>query len=74
MGFRYIEGPDEGLFRKRFHRGLAETIPRTLKRWRERGMVRRDKVALSKGGLLFLDPFLVDCFMELEDGEQGIKH
>jgi oxygen-independent coproporphyrinogen-3 oxidase len=66
MGFRYMEGPDEGLFRKRFHQGLAEAIPRTLGRWQERDLVRRDKTALTREGLLFLNPFLVDCFRELE--------
>jgi oxygen-independent coproporphyrinogen-3 oxidase len=66
MGFRYVEGPDEALFRKRFRRSLTETIPGTLRRGRERGLVRRDKPALTKGGLLFLDPFLLECFRELE--------
>jgi oxygen-independent coproporphyrinogen-3 oxidase len=67
MGFRYAEGPDEALFRKRFRCGLKETIPGTLKRWRERGLVRQDKTALTKEGLLFLDRFLLECFKELED-------
>jgi oxygen-independent coproporphyrinogen-3 oxidase len=67
MGFRFIEGPDEGLFRKRFRRGLEETIPGTLRRWRERGLVRRDKPALTGEGLLLLNSFLLECFAELED-------
>lgn len=71
MGFRYVEGPDEGLFRKRFRRDLTETIPGTLRRWRERGLVRRDKTALTREGLLFLDPFLVECFREMEERVKG---
>ena len=66
MGFRYIEGPDEELFRRRFKRGISEIIPKTLAAWQNRGLLRKDKIALSVEGLLFLDPFLRDVFHELE--------
>jgi oxygen-independent coproporphyrinogen-3 oxidase len=65
MGFRYINGPDGALFRRRFRGTLEETIPHTLDTWRRRGMLRRDRTALTHEGLLFLDPFLMDAFGEL---------
>ena len=66
MGFRYIEGPDEDLFRRRFRRGILELIPKTSAIWQERGFLRKDKSALTKEGLLFLDSFLLDAFQELD--------
>jgi oxygen-independent coproporphyrinogen-3 oxidase len=69
MGFRYIEGPDEDLFRRRFRRGPEDLIPRTLADWRKRGLVKREKPALSREGLLFLDPFLIESFEELEGNQ-----
>jgi oxygen-independent coproporphyrinogen-3 oxidase len=66
MGFRYIEGPDPLLFTRRFRRNVADCIPQTLSRWREKGLLQADKTALTRKGLLFLDPFLTDCFTELD--------
>ena len=66
MGFRYVEGPDEALFRRRFKRGIGEVIPQTLAAWQERGLLRKDKTALTREGLLLLDPFLLDAFKELD--------
>ena len=66
MGFRYIEGPDNDLFRRRFSRGIEDFIPKTLNTWRARGLLRKDKAALTKEGLLFLNPFLLDVFRELD--------
>ena len=66
MGFRYTEGPDENLFRRRFHRSIAACIPKTFGSWQERGLLRKDKTALTKDGLLFLDSFLLDAFKELD--------
>ena len=66
MGFRYREGPDPLLFARRFRRDIRECIPHTLARWRDRGFLRPDKTALNREGLLFLDPFLTDCFGELD--------
>jgi oxygen-independent coproporphyrinogen-3 oxidase len=65
MGFRYIEGPDPASFCRRFRRTLEETIPQTLGRWRERGLLRPDRAALTRDGLLLLNPFLLDVFEEL---------
>jgi oxygen-independent coproporphyrinogen-3 oxidase len=66
MGFRYINGPGEAAFHRRFRRTLEETIPQTLDTWRRRGMLQRDRMALTPEGLLFLDPFLMDAFEEID--------
>lgn len=72
MGFRYIEGPDEALFVRRFHRTIEDCIPQTLAAWRERGMMIPGKTALNREGLLFLNAFLRDIFRELEAGNKKI--
>jgi oxygen-independent coproporphyrinogen-3 oxidase len=64
MGFRFIEGPDVDLWRRRFGRPLETCIPRALAAWREKGFIKG--LALTKAGLLFLDIFLRDAFKELE--------
>jgi oxygen-independent coproporphyrinogen-3 oxidase len=66
MGFRYLEGPDGALFRRRFGRDIEDLIPKSLDRWRRRGVIRQDRPAPTGGGLLFLNPFLLDVFTELE--------
>jgi oxygen-independent coproporphyrinogen-3 oxidase len=66
MGFRYIEGPDEGPFLRRFKTIIEEVIPKTLAEWRGRGLLCRDKCALTKEGLLFLNRFLLEVFEELD--------
>jgi oxygen-independent coproporphyrinogen-3 oxidase len=66
MGFRYIEGPDRDLFRRRFAGDVEELIPASLKAWRRRGLAAADKTALTKEGLLWLNPFLLDVFREAE--------
>jgi oxygen-independent coproporphyrinogen-3 oxidase len=66
MGFRWIEGPDPDLFYRRFGLTLEEAVPAALAAWRNRGLLRQDRGALTKEGLLLLDPFLVDAFTELE--------
>jgi oxygen-independent coproporphyrinogen-3 oxidase len=66
MGFRYIEGPDEDLFCRRFARGIEDCIPKTIAAWRSRGLFRKDKCALTKSGMLLLNRFLVEAFGELD--------
>jgi oxygen-independent coproporphyrinogen-3 oxidase len=74
MGFRCTHWPDASLFRRRFGVSPEEAIPGTLARWRSRGLVRAKDAAdapetgpaLTAEGLLFLNPFLVDAFEELE--------
>ncbi|MDR2176882.1 MAG: radical SAM family heme chaperone HemW [Treponema sp.] len=76
MGFRCIRGPDAPLFKRRFGCSPEEAIPKTLAKWRGRGLViSRDAgpepdsgPALNGAGLLFLNAFLVDAFEELEHG------
>jgi oxygen-independent coproporphyrinogen-3 oxidase len=64
MGFRYCEGPDANLFRRRFHRSVEETIPQSLAKWEKRGVIRKGKTGPTRDGMLFLDGFLRDCFAE----------
>jgi oxygen-independent coproporphyrinogen-3 oxidase len=66
MGFRCTEGPDEELFRLRFHRTIGECIGKTASSWRKHGFLRKDRYALSKEGLLFLNGFLSEAFRELD--------
>jgi len=66
MGFRCIEGPDEGSFLRRFKRPIKSVIPKTLGMWRGRRLLRENKCALTKEGLLFLNPFLLEAFEELD--------
>jgi oxygen-independent coproporphyrinogen-3 oxidase len=54
MGYRYIEGPDEELFKKRFGYSVKECIPKTISRWE------------GKDKILFLNKFLAEAFNELE--------
>ncbi|MDR0383328.1 MAG: hypothetical protein LBH50_05020, partial [Spirochaetaceae bacterium] len=69
MGFRYLKGPDPVLFRRRFGSGLEGLIGRTAARWRDLGLMRPDRTALNKQGLLFLNRFTAEAFEELEGEE-----
>jgi oxygen-independent coproporphyrinogen-3 oxidase len=66
MGFRYIEGPDEALFQKRFGRTIESLVPETLAKWRGGGKMRSGLCALNREGLLMLNSFLTECFIELD--------
>ena len=66
MGFRYIKGPDQALFRRRFNRDLEKLIPNTLGEWRRRGLLQEENAALAKDGLLLLNRFLLDAFNEID--------
>jgi len=65
MGFRLRSGIEENLFKQRFGLGVENFIPRSLEKARKRGHLCSDRPALTREGLLFLDPFLLDCFSEL---------
>jgi oxygen-independent coproporphyrinogen-3 oxidase len=64
MGFRYIEGPDTVLFKKRFGCEIESLVPETMRVWRDAGKMQGG--ALNMDGLLMLNRFLTDCFIELE--------
>jgi oxygen-independent coproporphyrinogen-3 oxidase len=77
MGFRCFRGPDSPLFARRFGLSPGEAIPRTLAKWRARGLVTTEAPgagrtgpgpALTREGLLFLNSFLADAFDELDRG------
>jgi oxygen-independent coproporphyrinogen-3 oxidase len=67
MGFRRREGPDPALFARRFGLSLEEAIPRTLEKWRRRGLLAEKGSALNREGLLSLNRFLLDAFSELDN-------
>ncbi|GHV84844.1 coproporphyrinogen III oxidase [Spirochaetia bacterium] len=67
MGYRYIEGPDPVLVNRRFGKKIEEIIPRTLEKWQKR------TVSLKEEIMLFLNAFLLDAFMELDELENSVK-
>jgi oxygen-independent coproporphyrinogen-3 oxidase len=69
MGYRCLDGPDEALFQKRFSCCIDSAIPQTIAAWRARNLYHPTKNALTPQGLLFLNRFLLDCF--LEEGATG---
>jgi len=75
MGFRYRGGPDPFLFKARFGCDIADRIPATVARWRERGFfeagLAEGILAPSKEGLLFVNGFLRDAFDEMKRGIQN---
>ncbi|GMO21430.1 MAG: radical SAM family heme chaperone HemW [Termitinemataceae bacterium] len=66
MGFRYLEGLDDQLFKMRFGKNVFDLIPQTLQTYQKKGYIQSDKIALTKTGLLFLNTFLRSCFSELD--------
>ncbi|MDR0786179.1 MAG: coproporphyrinogen III oxidase family protein [Treponema sp.] len=67
MGFRSLDGPDEALFLKRFHKTVAALIPKTIGAWRDKGLFEQDRIALTREGILFLNQFLAAAFVEISD-------
>jgi oxygen-independent coproporphyrinogen-3 oxidase len=74
MGFRLSRGPDAPLFTRRFGLSPENAVPKTLAKWRARGLVgpgpadspAESGPALTREGLLFLNSFLADVFEELD--------
>jgi oxygen-independent coproporphyrinogen-3 oxidase len=68
MGFRYCEGPDKELFKRRFGREIEDCIPKTIALWSKRNFFQTAReLKPSKQGLLFVNGFLRDAFEELSD-------
>ena len=65
MGFRYREGPDLQIFRRRFGRAVENCIPNAVDKWRKRDFFEGNSLKSSPGGLLFLNSFLRDAFGEI---------
>jgi len=67
MGFRYMGGPNPLSFRRRFGCDIEDLIPETISRWNKRGFfdIKQCGLAPSRDGLLFLNAFLRDAFVEL---------
>ncbi|MDR2136436.1 MAG: radical SAM family heme chaperone HemW [Treponema sp.] len=80
MGFRRARGPDAPLFERRFGCSPEEAIPKTLAKWRGRGLATAPDAdpgpdsgpALNGAGLLFLNTFLAEAFAELEAGATAL--
>ncbi len=66
MGFRTLRGVDRAAFGSRFALDVEELLHRSLSAWRGRGYAEKDRPALTQEGLLFLNPFLVNCLEELD--------
>jgi oxygen-independent coproporphyrinogen-3 oxidase len=66
MGFRYLEGPNEQLFQKRFGVSISDVIPQTIQTYQKMDYMQTKKTALTKTGLLFLNAFIRSCFAEVD--------
>ena len=68
MAFRLVEGLDIDRFYKYFAIDICFIIPKTIKNWKEKKLLKIDKnsVTLEENGLLLLNSFLCEAFVELE--------
>ena len=68
MAFRLVEGLDIDRFNKCFAIDICFIIPKTIKNWKEKKLLKIDKnsVTLEENGLLLLNSFLCETFVELE--------
>ena len=55
MGYRYNLGPNSKKFKQRFGIEIKDCIPKTLSKWKEKQI------------MLFLNSFLCDAFVELDN-------
>ena len=71
MGFRLSDGINRTDFTRRFGVDISEYIGKTLTRWEKIGHchILPDRIYLTAEGLFFLNRFLIDAFLELD--EQG---
>ena len=69
MGFRLADGIDRAQFSRRFGADICTYIGITLNRWEKTGRCRilPDRVHLTEEGLFFLNRFLIDALLELEE-------
>lgn len=67
MGFRILKGIDRNAFKLRFGKDITEYIGKTINSWLKKNLVSisDEHVSLTSKGLLFLNPFLYDCFQEI---------
>ena len=64
-GMRLFEGLDRDLFRSRFGIGPSQAAPETTARWREAGYLGNDSYALNNHGMMLLDSFIEDVYLEI---------
>lgn len=69
MAFRLIKGLNKENFRKRFEIDVCNLIPKTIKKWNEKKLLKMDKdfVTLEEDGLLLLNSFLCEAFIEIDE-------
>ena len=67
MGMRLSSGISKKQFKNRFGTDILSIIPETARKWQNRELLVADSkhIALTRGGLLFLNKFLSDCMEEL---------
>lgn len=68
MAFRLIKGLNRENFAKRFDIDVCSLIPKTIKSWKEKKLLKVDEnfVTLKENGLLLLNRFLCEAFIEIE--------
>lgn len=69
MTLRLIKGLDRENFRKRFDIDICTLIPNTIKSWSEKKLliIEKNFVTLEENGLLLLNSFLCEAFIEMEN-------
>jgi len=68
MGFRLSEGIERAAFARRFGADICAYIEKTIGRWEQAGHCRilPERVFLTEEGLFFLNRFLIDALIELD--------
>lgn len=69
MAFRLTEGLNREVFNRRFGTDICSLIPKTIKTWKEKKLLKLDEnfVTLKENGLLLLNTFLCEAFIEIEE-------
>lgn len=69
MAFRLIKGLDRKKFEKHFDIDICSIIPKTISIWEEKKLLKFNKnfVTLEEKGLLLLNSFLCDAFIEMDE-------
>jgi oxygen-independent coproporphyrinogen III oxidase len=68
MGMRLSSGMDRKKFKNRFAYDVLDYIEKTVSIWERKQLInlRTDFLALTREGLLLLNRFLADCFVEID--------
>ena len=68
MAFRLTEGLNRNDFYEHFGLDISSIIPKTIEAWKEKKLLKINKnfVTLEENGLLLLNTFLCEAFIEME--------